>query len=672
MTWPSVLLGHRRWLILFGHIVLLALVYYVSFLLRFDFLIGHSYRTLFFETLPLLLLIKTPILSLSGLLQGWWRYAGIADLMNILKTNALSSTLIFLVIQVALPASGYPRSVLLIDLLMTICALGGLRFTVRAYQETSGRKVPRKNTLIVGAGEAGCKIAHQLQCNSQLDLNPIGYVDDDSSKQRVRIQGVRVLGKLSDMPAIVDRYKVSCVLIAMPSVNGGALRSIVEQCGRCRVEMKILPPLSERINGTLVTKKLRSVRIEDLLGRTPVSLDMEAIRERLHDKVLMVTGAGGSIGSELVRQLANFSPRQLLLFERSENDLHRIDLELHSRCKELQYVPLVGDILDVQRLREVIGGYRPHSIFHAAAYKHVPMMEKNCFQAVVNNIFGTYNVALLAKQYGVEDFLMISSDKAVNPTNIMGVTKRVAELVILALQPQHTRFVAVRFGNVLGSNGSVLPMFEEQLAHGGPLTVTHADARRYFMTIPEAVQLVLQASTMGNGGEIFLLDMGQPVRIVDLAKNLIRLSGLDPERDVPIVFTGLRPGEKLFEELRLDGEGIKPTSHSKIRVLDGGSVDFAKVSHWLDDLSALVEAKTVSGLVRKLQEIVPEYAPSKELLSLSLFDRHDWGWRYGRARAELFQTSVPEPRKGSHLPQLTSAEQVTLKLGVSESGSSAA
>ncbi len=672
MTWPNVVLGHRRWLILCGHMGLLALVYYISFLLRFDFAISRFYQVLFFETVALVLLIKLPFLSFSGLLQGWWRYAGIGDLMNILKTTALSSAIIFMVIQIALPGSGYPRSVLLIDLLLTIFALGGLRLSVRIYQETSGRTVPRKNTLIVGAGEAGSRIVNQLQRNSHLDMNPIGYVDDDPSKQRVRIQGIRVLGKIADMRGIVDRYKVSCVLIAMPSVNGGTLRSIVEQCGKCRVEMKILPPISERINGTPVTKKLRRVRIEDLLGRTPVSLDMEAIRRRFNDKVLMVTGAGGSIGSELVRQLAEFHPRQLVLFERSENDLHRIDLELQSRREETPYVPLVGDILDVQRLREVIGGYRPHSIFHAAAYKHVPMMEKNCFQAVVNNIFGTYNVALLAKQYGVEDFLMISSDKAVNPTNIMGVTKRVAELVILALQHQHTRFVSVRFGNVLGSNGSVLPMFEGQLARGGPITVTHAEARRYFMTIPEAVQLVLQASTMGKGGEIFLLDMGHPVKIVDLAKNLIRLSGLDPERDVPIVFTGLRPGEKLFEELRLDGEGIKPTSHPKIRVLDGGSVDFAKVSHWLDDLSALVEAKTVSGLVRKLQEIVPEYTPSKEMLSLSMFDRHDWGWRYERARAELFQTSVPETRNGANLPQLTSAEQVQFKLGVSEPGSSAA
>jgi FlaA1/EpsC-like NDP-sugar epimerase len=516
--------------------------------------------------------------------------------------------------------------------------LGGIRFWVRIYQETSGKRALGKNTLIVGAGQSGSKIASELKKNAQLNLNPIGYIDDDESKQDLKIQGIRVLGTIADARQLVERHEVRCLLIAMPSVSGNKLRSILEECGKCKIEMKILPSIRDRINDSAALSRVRSVRIEDLLGRKAVSLDLATIREKLADKVLLITGAGGSIGSELARQLAEFHPRKLVLYERAESDLHKIDIELHAMHPNLEYVPVVGDILDVPRLREVMTEHRPHSIFHAAAYKHVPMMEKNCFQAIVNNVFGTYNVALLAKQYEIADFLMISSDKAVNPTNVMGATKRVAELVILGLQNADTRFVSVRFGNVLGSNGSVLPLFEQQLAHGGPLTVTHPDARRYFMTIPEAVQLVLQASTMGRGGEIFVLDMGEPVPIVDLAKNLIRLSGLDPERRVGIVYTGLRPGEKLFEELKLDGEGIKPTSHPKIRVLDGGSVDFHRVSHWLEELSALVDSKNVFGLVQKLQEIVPEYTPSEELLKLCQFDRHDFFSSYRRAQIDLLHT----------------------------------
>lgn len=639
MVWTNILSSYRRWLILCCHILLLAIIYYGCFLLRLDFDVGRNYHLVFLKTLPALLLIKLTIFSYAGLLQGWWRYAGVGDLLDIVKSSAVSSVLIYVTIKLSFYHLGLPRSILLIDLLLTICVLGGLRLSLRVYQETSGRHVPRKNTLIVGAGQAGSKIAGELKSNSQLDLNPVGYVDDDPSKQHIKIQGIRVLGKISDVPKLVDQNRVACLLISMPSVDGGKLQSIVERCGKSRVEMRILPPVEKRLNGANHINKVRNVRIEDLLGRPPVSLDMDSIRRKLTHKTLMITGAGGSIGSELVRQLAGFEPAKLLLFERAENELHKIDLELHTSHPELECIPIVGDILDVRLLHDVMNQYRPNSVFHAAAYKHVPMMEKNCFQAVVNNVFGTYNLALVAKHSGVDDFLMISSDKAVKPTNVMGVTKRVAELVILALQHQHTRFVSVRFGNVLGSNGSVLPLFEQQLAHGGPLTVTHVDARRYFMTIPEAVQLVLQASTMGKGGEIFVLDMGSPVKIVDLAKHLVRLSGLDPERDVPIVYTGLRPGEKLFEELQLDGEGIKPTAHPKIRVLDGGSVEFSKVSRWLDDLSGLVEAKNVSGLVQKLREIVPEYTPSAELVATCELDRHDVFSRYRQAQTELLHAA---------------------------------
>ena len=401
------------------------------------------------------------------------------------------------------------------------------------------------------------------------------------------------------------------------------------------MDFKTLPAIGDIISGSLSVGNLRSVCVEDLLVRKAVKLDLADIRTKLQGKVILITGAAGSIGSELCRQIAKFDPAKLILFERSENDLFQIGLELKEQNPSLGCISVIGDILDVNRLRETFSSHRPDSVFHAAAYKHVPMMEMNCFQAITNNVFGTYNVALIARQFGAEDFVLISSDKAVNPANIMGVTKRIAELLILGLQCDSTRFVSVRFGNVLGSRGSVVPLFEQQIAARKPVTITHPDVQRYFMTIPEAVQLVLQASTMGKGGEIFVLDMGEPIKITELARALIGLSGLEPELDIPIVYTGLRPGEKLFEEIKLEGEGIKPTSHEKIRVLDGGEISMDKVRRWLDDLAALVDSKNVHGLVSLLKEIVPEYSPSEQILALSEVDRYDKILGYNRARADL-------------------------------------
>jgi len=375
--------------------------------------------------------------------------------------------------------------------------------------------------------------------------------------------------------------------------------------------------------------------IEDLLEREPVRTDLEAIRSSLSNKVVMVTGAGGSIGSEIVRKLANLQVDKIVLFERSENDLFKLCLEMSTNFPHAHCVPVIGDVLDVSMLKTVFAEHRPSSIFHAAAYKHVPMMEDNCFQAVTNNIFGTYNVALVARQYEVEQFVMISSDKAVNPTNVMGVTKRVAELVVRSLINHKTRYMSVRFGNVLGSNGSVVPIFQQQILKGGPVTVTHPEARRYFMTIPEAVDLVLQASTMGFGGEVFVLDMGKPVNIDRIARNLIRLSGLEPDRDIQIQYTGLRPGEKLYEELKLSGEGIGTTSHPQIRVLHGESVDFRDVTGWIDELAAIVARRNVAELVRVLQRIVPEYQPSDRVLSACRVDKLDVAAAYAKARATL-------------------------------------
>ncbi len=633
-------LKYRAALIFSSQAVLIVLTYYASFLLRLDTDFDAANRAMFWKTLPFILVIKLVLSYQCGLMHGWWRYVGISDLLDISKASLLSSSLIFCLVEAVLRLPGYPRSVVIIDLFLTIMVLGGARFAVRAYTERARDYGAQRNTLIVGAGEAGSAIVRELKQNSSLNYNPVGFVDDDLSKKGVKIHGVKVLGSTDALHELIIEHHASCVMIAIPQAKGRLVERIIAKCRECKVDFKILPPIGELINKPVSISQVRQLRVEDLLEREAVTLDMDQIRGRIEDKVLLITGAGGSIGSELVRQAAALNPRQLVLLDRSENDLFKLGHELSRKFPHLDYVPVVGDIQDVTLLRDVFATHRPQSVFHAAAYKHVPMMERNCFQAITNNIFGTYNVALLARQYRVEDFVLISSDKAVNPTNIMGVTKRVAELIMQGLQDGTTRFMAVRFGNVLGSNGSALPLFEQQIAAGGPVTVTHPDARRYFMTIPEAVQLVLQASSMGKGGEIFVLDMGEPVRILDLVRNLIRLSGLEPDRDIKIDFVGLRPGEKMFEELKLEGEDVKPTAHEKIRVLTGSRTTFEQVSSWLDELSVLVQAKNVHGLVTKLVTIVPEYWPSPEIISLGAIDRHDQALNHQLARATL--ASAPQ------------------------------
>lgn len=633
-------LSYRRPLILVSQIGLLAMSYYGSFLLRFDFRPDVFYQALFVRTLLVVIAVELLVFYFFGLLRGWWRYVGMSDALDICKAAFTSAVVLYLLIELVLRVEGYPRSVLAINLILTVLFVGGSRYAVRAYTEGAARGAAEVTTLIVGAGRAGSTIVGELKRNPQLNLKPVGFVDDDSSKHGIRIHGVKVLGSCDCMSEIIRQVNVRCVLIAIPSASGRQVEQIMAKCRQCRVDFKILPPLSQHVSGrrSSVTD-LCNVRVEDLLGRQSVQTDLASIRNQLEGKVLLITGAGGSIGSELSRQVCNFAPRDVILLDRSENCLFKLGMELSTNRPQQHFVPVIADIQDAGAMRDIFALHRPDIVFHAAAYKHVPLMEQSCFQAVTNNIFGTYNVALVARQFGCEAFVMISSDKAVKPTNVMGVTKRIAELIILSLQHEHTRYVGVRFGNVLGSNGSVVPVFQQQIAAGGPVTVTHPEARRYFMTIPEAVQLVLQASTMGEASDIFVLEMGQPVRIVDLAHNLIRLSGLEPEQDIRIIYTGLRPGEKLFEELMLDGEGIKPTSHPKIRVLDGGPVSIGQVRLWLEELSALVEAKNVYGLVQTFQRIVPEYKPSEDILALCEVDRHDMALTYRRARGELWYSA---------------------------------
>jgi FlaA1/EpsC-like NDP-sugar epimerase len=637
-TFPThYILGYRTSLILLSQAVLALFSYYGSFLLRFDFRLAAQEQRTLVLTLPIVLAVKLAFFRRFGLLRGWWRYVGLSDAFDLTKAALFSSALLYPICAYVLRIPGYPRSVLAIDFISTVLLVGGARCAVRAYTETVQRSVAERNTLIVGAGRAGRGIARELNRDSQLGLKPVGFVDDDPSKRGIRIDGVQVLGPTADISQFIRKLSVECVLIAAPS-DGADVEQIIAKCREFRVEFKILPTLREHINGNKTSlSEVRSVQLDDLLGREPVNIDMKSIRLQLEGKVLLITGAGGSIGSELARQIASFGPRELVLVDRSENCLFKLGMELSAQIPEQSFVPVIADIQDVAVMRDVFTAYRPEVVFHAAAYKHVPMMENNCFQAVSNNVFGTYNVALLARQFGVQTFVMISSDKSVNPTNVMGVTKRVAELIMLGLQHERTRFVAVRFGNVLGSNGSVVPTFQKQISAGGPVTVTHPDAKRYFMTIPEAVRLVLQASSMGQGGEIFVLDMGTPMKILDLARNLIRLSGFEPEKDIPIVFTGLRPGEKLFEELTFLGENIRPTSHPKIRMLASGGVsNFVQVRKWLEELSTAAEARNVSALVSTLQCIVPEYQPSEEIRALCEVDRHDIALLQRKQRARLW------------------------------------
>ena len=635
------LLNYRKALIVVSQVCLFVMSYYGSFLLRFDFHPGAFYRDIFEWTLPIVVGVELIVFYAFGLVRGWWRYVGMSDALAIGEASATSSLCFYVLIEVILKVHEYPRSLFAINLLMTFLVVGGTRFAVRAYTEGAQSSAAQLNTLIVGAGGAGSTIVHELKRNPGVNLKPVAFIDDDPSKHGIRIQGLRVLGSTDQMSDLIRRLNIRCVLIAIPSATGKQIEQIIAKCRQCKVDFKILPPFGSHLTGGRSSlADVRAARLEDLLGRQPVQIDLASIQKQLEGKIMLITGAGGSIGSELTRQAIGFRPRELVLVDRSENSLFTLGNELHTTQPGAPVVCIVADIQDVAAMRDIFSRHRPDLIFHAAAYKHVPLMEQSCFQAVSNNIFGTYNIALIAREFGCSAFVMISSDKAVKPTSVMGVTKRIAELIILSLQHAGTRYVAVRFGNVLGSNGSVVPTFQKQIADGGPVTVTHPDARRYFMTIPEAVQLVLQASSMGSASEIFVLEMGAQIRITDLARNLIKLSGLEPEQDIPIVYTGLRPGEKLFEELMFDAEGLKPTSHPKIRVLDGGIVSFEQVQCWLDELSAVVEAKNVYGLVQMFRKIVPEYMPSPEMLGLCELDRHDIALAYRRAGRQLWQSAM--------------------------------
>ncbi|MEW5739575.1 MAG: nucleoside-diphosphate sugar epimerase/dehydratase [Myxococcota bacterium] len=611
------LLRYRRVVAVAVHLGLFSVAQAFAFGLRFEFSIPDVYFPVFWVWLGANLLIRLVVFGYFGLFSGMWRYTGAKDLEALLKSAALS-TLVFAVFIVLGGYRSYPRSILVIDFLLTMILVGGLRFGVRSLWQLAAavgqkKEGEQKRVLIVGAGNAGEMLVREMLKTHGGRYRPVGFVDDDPNKKGVSIHGVRVLGRLAEVPRLVQDQRIDEVVIAIPSASGKEMRRIVDTVKGAGVSIRTMPGIDQLISGQVTINQLRSVNIEDLLGREPVSLDLESLKSLLASHVVLVTGAGGSIGSELCRQVARFAPRQLVLVEQSEPALFEIHRELVAHFPGVEIVPSIADVCDAPRVRSLFGRHRPTVVLHAAAHKHVPMMEWNPGEALKNNVGGTKVVADAAHEFNAQQFVMVSTDKAVNPTSIMGATKRVAELYVQAMsQRSKTRFVAVRFGNVLGSAGSVIPIFKEQIAAGGPVTVTHPDMRRYFMTIPEASQLVLQAATMGRGGEIFVLDMGEPVKIVDLARDLITLSGLTPDKDIEIRFTGLRPGEKLFEELSTAEENAEKTRHPKIFIGKLPSKSFEEISRQVSGLLEGANDVDAVAAVQRIKVVVSEFQREEE------------------------------------------------------------
>jgi len=582
-----------------------------AFLLRFDFTIPKEYHAHLWAGLCIWAIAKILVFQLLRLDRGWWRYVSVPDLLRVACANLAGSALGAAGILLFAPP-GFPRSIYFVDFLVCSITTAGVRLGVRIVSEFS-RIVPRseeKRALIYGAGDAGTSLLREIRQNPALAYEVAGFIDDDPVKVGATIYRAKVLGTGEALPSLVKVYGIDMVLIALPSATGREMTAILKHCLESDAAYKTVPSFSEILESGSLALGIRDVNVEDLLGRNPVHLDESEIREKIENKVVAVTGAAGSIGSELCRQIARFHPAAIVAYDCAETALFYIDREMSESFPGLEFLPEIGDIRNLQRLNEVFAKYRPSILYHAAAYKHVPMMEAHVFEAVENNVIGTWNVAIAAADNGIADFVMISSDKAVRPTSVMGVTKRVAELLIHALQNGRTKYVSVRFGNVLGSNGSVIPLFKQQIAARKPVTVTHPEMRRYFMTIPEAAQLVIQASTMGNGGEIFVLDMGQPVRILDLANNLILLSGLRPGEDVKIVFTGIRPGEKLYEELAHLDEEMQPTFHQKIKIFAHHARPAHNALERIEKLRSLCAERKTSDIVLELKNLVIDYNPS--------------------------------------------------------------
>jgi len=618
----------KIYLMIFSDVLIFTLSIAIAYLFRFEFSLSPFYIQQIKTVLLWIIPLKIAVFLFSGVYRGMWRYTSIRDFWLLARACSLSTLLIAVILYMS-AFKGYSRAIFIVDGVLTFLLVGGKLMAIRSYfarysnlkiREQIFSKVHHKNVMIIGAGDAGEKILREIFENNQLHYKVIGFIDDDPQKKGRSIHGVPVLGNLGKITTILDKENVHEILIAIPSANGDQIRNIVSACKDCNVSYKMLPGMSELIDGSVSIKILRDISYEDLLGRQPVRLDNTGIHGYLQGKTVLITGCGGSIGSELCRQVIKYKPGCLILLDASEMNLFNIQMELENESYFHKCEAVLGQVQDKNLMEDIFKKYKPQVVFHAAAYKHVPMLEKNPWEAVFNNIVGSRTVMEMSIKYNAERFVLVSTDKAVRPTNVMGTSKRVTELIMQSLQGSSTQLMAVRFGNVIGSSGSVIPVFRRQIEKGGPVTVTHPDVNRYFMTIPEASQLILQTAAMGEGGEVFILKMGTPVKIADMARDLIRLSGKEPDVDIKIIYTGLRDGEKLYEELITEGEDILPTGHEKIMVLrsnhHGDEASYLsairmKLESDIEELLKYSLLHNTKAIKKKLQEIVPEYTPQE-------------------------------------------------------------
>ncbi len=580
---------------------------YISLWLRFNGEISEPYYTIFFKTCIIISIFKLLIFILTGNYKIILNHYGTYDVIISIKSTFISSVLFGIAIHIINNEHFlYPRSVIIIDFILTFVLVNGVRYIEKYFlkERISGsKKIKYLNTLIIGAGEAGSMVLREIRNNPSSGMKVIGFIDDDETKKNLRLSGKKIFGNRYAIPDIVNKYSVKIIIIALPSAKRSDINNILKICEKTKAKIKIVPSSMDIIKGVVTLNQIRDIKIEDLLNREEIKLDIKSVKHLIKNRRVLITGAGGSIGSEISRQVASFNPSEIVLLGKGENSIFNINMELINKYKKIKISPVIADIRNKEKIDKVFKQYKPEIVFHAAAHKHVFFMELFPDEAFENNVLGTLNVAEASIKYKVAKFVMISTDKAVNPTSVMGATKRIAEKIVIGLNDKKgskTKFVAVRFGNVLGSRGSVVPIFKSQIQAGGPVTVTHPDVTRYFMTIPEAVQLVLQAASIGKGGEVFILDMGEPVKIVDLARRMIILSGYEPDRDIKIKFIGLKPGEKLFEELVLNKTTANTTKYDKIFIDKTKKVSFSNLITQVNKIQKALRKNTVKQIKKNI------------------------------------------------------------------------